>query len=80
MLNLFKKKKPEYILWQIVFSAEITGYVSKLKIGYMWELYMPYSEDAFKKGWKTTFSSAVIKCHRVKEKLPAQIESWEVVE
>jgi hypothetical protein len=79
MLNLFKQKDMKYVLWNIVFG-DIVGYVSKLKFGYMWELYMPYSKLAFKKGWKASFSSAVIKCHSVKEKLPAQIKIWEVLE
>ena len=79
MFNFFKQKK-KYVLWQMIFADNIIGYVSKLKFGYMWELYMPYSDKAFISGWKINLSGAVIKCHRVKEKLPAQIQTWEVLE
>lgn len=67
-------------LWQISFADDVLGYVSKLNFGYMWELYVPYFENAFKKGWKLSFSGAVIKCHQEKGKLPAQIQTWEVLE
>ena len=79
LFNL-KPRELKYTLWQQVFDNGIVGYVSKMKIGYMWELYLPDVDIAFKKGRKLFLSSALIKCHHVKAALPEKIESWEVLE
>ena len=76
------KVKIKRNVWWSICRANITGAISKKKIGYLWEIWLVNHDDnyPYARGRALSFKRAMEKWQKEYDALPKDREGWEIAE